>query len=137
MAMTDHSLLLLDPEELGAEVSGALVAAQLAVLPSGDTVDVTQSLQTINENIMDALAAVGAGAKGTGVGLTLDPSAWPIVHGSRGSEDRTEWRQPRGDPKQRYYLFSTQSVQEDEQTNALYMGHLLVGDFGGMFGGGG
>lgn len=131
--MADHSLLLLDPQELGAEVSGALVAAQLAVLPSGETETVgaagphqPTAFQAVNDNIMGALgAAVGVGKKG-GVGVTLDPSAWPIVHGSRGSEDRTAWRQPRGDPAQRYYLFSSQSVQEDEEANALYMGHLLV-----------
>ncbi len=133
MTTTDHSLLLLDPQELelGAEVSGALVAAQLAVLPSGSLEPAAhatthQSFQALNENIMDALGAAVGGAKGAGVGVALDPSAWPIVHGSRGSQDRADWRQPRGDPNQRYYLFSSQSVQEEEEANALYMGHLLV-----------
>lgn len=115
-AMADHTLA--DPLDLGAEVAGAVIGAELAVLPSGATVNV-------NEGVMGALAAA-VGDKDAGVGVTLDPSAWPIVHGSRGSEDRTEWRQPRGDPKQRFLLFSSQSVQEDEEANALYMGHMLV-----------
>lgn len=136
----DHSLLL-DTEGLGAEVAGALVAAQLAILPSGETATVpdtqqhqpssSSSFQALNDGIMDALAAVRAGGKGAGVGVTLDPSAWPIVHGSPGSEDRTAWRQPRGDPSQRFYLFSSQSVQEAEEANALYMGNLLVRLLGG------
>lgn len=126
----DHDHSLLDPEGLGAEVAGALVAAQLAVLPSGETETIPHthqpsSFQALNDGIIDALAAVRASGK-AGVGVTLDPSAWPIVHGSPGSEDRTAWRQPRGDPSQRYYLFSSQSVQEAEEANALYMGNLLV-----------
>lgn len=116
----DHALLhgVVDPQGLGAEVAGAVIGAELAVVDF----DGRTHLQAIDEGVMGALG----GATEAGVGVTLDPSVWPIVHGSPESQDRTGWRQPRGDPRQRFMLFSSQSVQEDEEANALYMGHLLV-----------
>lgn len=119
----DHALLHgMDPQDLGTEVAGAVIGAQLATVDVDARGQTLLHLQAIDEGVMDALG----GAKEAGVGVTLDPSAWPIVHGSPESQDRTGWRQPRGDPKRRFMLFSSQSVHEDEEANALYMGHLLV-----------
>ena len=68
------------------------------------------------------------------VGVILDLSPWPIVHGTRGSADHTILKQPHGDPHEGFYLYKSQRVQEDEEANGLYMGQLLMQNVGGPLG---
>jgi len=64
------------------------------------------------------------------VGATLDLSPWPIVHGTRGSADHTSMKQPHGERTQRFYLYNSQRIHDEEEANGLYMGQLLAQNVG-------
>ena len=53
------------------------------------------SLDIINQEIKQIVEEPARIFNQDTVGVKLDPSAWPIVHGSRESADHTELKQPR------------------------------------------
>ena len=89
---------------------------QRIVLPSSSSSEILPSGQAVPEMVASKLEGgvlqqppvLGAAAAAKGVGVTVDSSAWPIVHGSRASADHTVLRQPHGDPRERFYLFNSQ-----------------------------
>jgi len=119
------------------EEAAALEPAMAAVLPSSSEIFV--SGQTAFEDMTDKMRDVLLQQQQKlldreNIGVTLDPSSWPIVHGTRDSADHTILKQPHGDPTQGFYLFNTQLIQEEEETNSLWMGQLLMQNVGGPLG---
>ena len=88
-------------EDTQAQAQAAQIELPAAseVLPTGEAVASKLEAATLQPPVM-------AAAKG--VGVTLDPSPWPIVHGTRASSDHTPLRQPHGDPHERFFLFRSQ-----------------------------
>lgn len=119
------------------EEAAALAPAAATVLPSSSEIFVSgqTTFEDLTNKVEDALLQQQQKLLDhNNVGVTLDPSSWPIVHGTRDSADHTILKQPHGDPTQGFYLFNSQLIQEDEEANGLWMGQLLMQNVGGPLG---